>query len=250
MPVNMWYHKHAIQTSDISNTRKLQFPKYLSTCHQKIIKGLKWTVQWSWINDQTDLEKIKYIFLSKHNASLHEMLMLREKSYSWYNLVHSSVYIHSTSQVVVVCAFIPEVGGGRQIFSKTAWFTEEVSGQPELNKEMVFKIKQNKLQAQGCQNRWLLCRCLVPSLINPRNQSQKPTRKERIDSSKLSPDLHMCTVLWTCPTTHIIHCKCGGWSFTAKSTNQFQFHFRSLHQAAHNHLSFQLQGNLLSLCQE
>lgn len=106
MPVNIWYHKHAMQTNDISNTHKLQFPKYLSTGHQKIIKGLKWTVQWSWINDQTDLEKIKYIFLSKHNASLHEMLMLREKSYSWYNLVHS------TSQVAVVCAFIPEVVGG------------------------------------------------------------------------------------------------------------------------------------------
>lgn len=58
------------------------------------------------------LEKIKYIFLSKHNASLHEMLMLREKSYSWYNLVHS------TSQVAVVCAFIPEVGEAGKSFRR------------------------------------------------------------------------------------------------------------------------------------
>lgn len=163
MPVNIWYHKHAMQTSDISNTHKLQFPKYLSTGHQKIIKSLKWTVQWSWINDQTDLEKIKYIFLSKHNASLHEMLMLRKKSYSWYNLVHS------TSQVAVVCAFIPEVGEAGKSFRRLPGLQRKFQDSQSYIKTRSSKTKQNKLQAQGCQNRWFLCRCLVPSLINPRN---------------------------------------------------------------------------------
>lgn len=165
------------------------------------------------------------------------MLMLREKSYSWYNLVHS------TSQVAVVCAFIPEVGEAGKSFRRLPGLQRKFQ-----DSQSYIKTWSSKQSKTNYKHRAVRIDGFSADICSKPDQSQKPTRKERIDSSKLSPDLHMCTVLWTCPTTHIIHSKCGGWSSTAKSANQF--HFRSLHQAAHNHLSLQPQWNLPSLCQE